>query len=459
MNLDFEIQDENFIQTLIDNKKLLGKQLAISLNSTIVGNVAQFTVAGTISEGDPVFLRGDEKIESGFGKIAQYNTSISPTLIQSISIASDKIAIVYEDLSNSNYLTAVIATLNSSSTQLTFGTPVVVVSQNPSRFSLAWTGTRLVIEYAYGTQGDCIIGSISGNTLTLGSPVTYYALATTYGTVAYDANKNKIIIFYSDNANSDAYRIGTVSGVTVSFDAAANLSIGAISTNYGPAIYSPADQRILVSLNSTQLISVQIITTTAIKGPVATTTGVSDFVISNNNIVGLNSSGGVRVYAINPSFNTITVSSETTTLTSGQLAANDDALFVIDGNSITTGTIGASNVITFNTAQSYRTLASSQEDFTLVGSVLITAFRSDQNNLGYFIMNPHIPYVPFRYVGLSTNDYTDGDLGTINFFSVNTHQTGLTPGLKYYIGSTVLTIDETEIQVGKSISSTSILIT
>ena len=467
MNDDFFIREESFIQTIQTNLTNLGRSLANSLNSNIVGNTAQFTTYGTINEGDPVFLRGDEKIESAFGKVDKYER-IRPQSPRIVAISSTKAILMYEDIANTNYLTAQVLELNSARNSFTFGTPVVIVSQNPSRQSLVYdsVSNRIIFEYSYSTTSQCVVGSISGTTLTLGTPVSYQTgVASNFGTVTFDSNANRVIVFYT-NVNDDRYRIGTVTAITntITFATEGNLSIGAI-TSLGPAEYSPSDARILLVYNSTQHSSIQInsVTGTATKGVASTGSVTTRLVANEDGLIGYASSTGeLRTYKINPTFNTTTVGPISTAFTGGNITydSTTGGIFLLNGASVNTATIGASDNITIGTAQSYYTLTSSNEDIIMLGSNIIITFEygAVSNALGYFIFNPSLPFVLFRYVGLSKASYSDSEIGSINFYSVNNNQSGLIPGNTYYLDQTDLTTEEKNIKIGRAISTTSIYI-
>jgi len=468
------MREASFAQEIINNIDKIGVALSGALDSTIVGNVTQFTVSGTINSGDPVFLQGDEKIQSAYGKIVQYDDTIEPLLTQALPYLTDKIILLYEDNLNSNNLTAVVAQLNSAKTALTFGTPIVVLAANPDRFSMVvdTVADRIIFEYAQSPNTLLRVGSVSGTTITLGTAVTSYAggSASTYGAVGFDAGANRVIHLFTEGT-ADRYRVGTtVAGSnSITLGTQGNLGIGAL-TGIGSVIYDPSSQRIVYGFNTTggdsdSIQSVQITAETNIATSGATVAGGRQkmtYDSGNERVITIDLSDNLRTVDINPTFNTITLGAATNAaITSPEIVFDPltSAIFVLDGSDINTATVGASQVITMSSEQVYQTVATTAQTLVATSSVLINTFTSAEGGLGYFIMRPHTPFVPFRFLGFSTATYTDGETGSINYFGINDKQTGLIPGLVYYIGGTVLTTAVLATKAGTAVSSTKILFT
>ena len=70
-------------------------------------------------------------------------------------------------------------------------------------------------------KGKAVVGTVSGTSISFGSPVTYESGgAASYNHVAYDSNAQKLLIIYSDFANSSKGTaiVGTVSGTLLVLD-------------------------------------------------------------------------------------------------------------------------------------------------------------------------------------------------------------------------------------------------
>jgi len=154
---------------------------------------------------------------------------------QYISTAFDsnagKVVIAFRDVGNSNYGKAIIGTI--SGTSLSFGNPVTFESASTAWTSIAFDSNSNKIVIAYmddGTsdKGTAIVGTVSGTTISFGSPVIYSG--STEGnnnSISFDSNANKLVIAYQDNINGTGkFVVGTVSGTSISFGAAVDITGG-----------------------------------------------------------------------------------------------------------------------------------------------------------------------------------------------------------------------------------------
>ncbi len=136
---------------------------------------ADFVAQGTLASGVTVGLRSDGKVEAIAGvtqvlgtKAAVASTTLGYYNETAFDSVNNKIVLIYSDGNNSYYPYVVIGTVSTNT--ISFGTPVVVQSS---------TG--------YNT---CI---------------------------AYDANAQKIVVVYGNTSNYINSAVGTVSGTSISF--------------------------------------------------------------------------------------------------------------------------------------------------------------------------------------------------------------------------------------------------
>ena len=146
------------------------------------------------------------------------NTSIIASVYDS---NANKTAIFYKDQGNSNYGTAIIGTV--SGTSISYGSPVVFYAATANYIDAAFdsNSNKIVVVYnVSGTNhGAAIVGTVSGTSISFGSPVVYNAATTAYTSVVFDSSNNKIVICYQDGGNSNhgTAIVGTVSGTSISF--------------------------------------------------------------------------------------------------------------------------------------------------------------------------------------------------------------------------------------------------
>ena len=132
----------------------------------------------------------------------------------SIAALSDTKAIVaYRDYGNSSYGTACV--LSISGTTITAGTPVVFESANSAYISVAaLSDTKAIVAYRdYGNSsyGTACVLSISGTVITAGTPVVFESANSAYISVAA-LSDTKAIVAYQDYGNS-SYGTACVLGI------------------------------------------------------------------------------------------------------------------------------------------------------------------------------------------------------------------------------------------------------
>ena len=156
-----------------------------------------------------------------FGAIATFESASIDKTAMAFSTVSGKIAIVYTDQGNSNSATAVVGTV--SGTSISFGTPVVITSLTSSFYAVAYDSSneKIVVACNVGgtPQGTAFVGTISGTSISFGSPVVYEAGTSNYNSVIFNQDAGKVVVSYTDVANSSygTFSVGTVSGDTISF--------------------------------------------------------------------------------------------------------------------------------------------------------------------------------------------------------------------------------------------------
>jgi hypothetical protein len=161
------------------------------------------------------------------GTAVTFETGVTLNIRSAYDANAGKVVIAYQDSGNSDYGTAVVGTVDPSNNSISFGTPVVFESAYTSQYdTIACTydanAQKVLISYldaGNSKYGTAIVGTVSGTSISFGSAVVFESAETTHINSAYDDNAQKILIVYRDNGNSD-YGTGivaTISGTSVSF--------------------------------------------------------------------------------------------------------------------------------------------------------------------------------------------------------------------------------------------------
>mgnify|MGYP003663479720 CR=1 FL=1 len=135
---------------------------------------------------------------------------------------NNRVVVAYSD--NNSTGKAAVGTV--SGTTITWGTPVQFSSHNSPHIAISYdtNAQKIVIGYKdnvsspYG--GQAVVGTVSGTSISFGSPVQFAALDMTSLTMTYDANAQKTVFAYLGQSNYTQAIVGTVSGTSISFGTA-----------------------------------------------------------------------------------------------------------------------------------------------------------------------------------------------------------------------------------------------
>ena len=130
--------------------------------------------------------------------------------------ANNKIVFAYKDTANSNYGTAIVGTV--SGTSISFGTAVVFESASITFPHIAFdsSNNKVVtscIDGGNSSKGTTSVGTVSGTSISFGTPVVFGPANTQQPTSTYDSTNKKVIFAYRDASNSD-YGTAVNFGVT-----------------------------------------------------------------------------------------------------------------------------------------------------------------------------------------------------------------------------------------------------
>ena len=198
------------------------------------GTACVLSISGTtVTAGTPVVF---ESATTSYTSVAMLDSS--------------KAVVTYQDGGNSNYGTACV--LSISGTTVTAGTPVVFESATTDYTSVAMLGSsKAVVTYQDGgnsNYGTACVLSISGTTVTAGTPVVFESAAAYVTSVAM-LDSSKAVVTYKDGGNSSygTACVLSISGTTVTagtpvvFEAAASSYISVTALDSSKAVVTYRD--------------------------------------------------------------------------------------------------------------------------------------------------------------------------------------------------------------------------
>ena len=183
-----------------------------------------------------------------FGTPTQLENSRNSELAITYDANAQKVVVAYKDLENSNYGTAVVGTV--SGTSISFGTPAVFNTGTSNDNSIAYDANaqKVVISYVDGgnsSYGTAIVGTVSGTSISFGSAVVFESGGTvSYNSIVYDPTAKRLVNFYRGGSVGKV-AVGNVSGTSISFDTPSQFESGA--ANHNSAVYDSNTQKVVVA--------------------------------------------------------------------------------------------------------------------------------------------------------------------------------------------------------------------
>ena len=418
---------------------------------------------------------------------------------------ANKFVVVYHDGGNGSYGTAIVGTV--SGTSISFGSEYVFNNTgNTSYTSIAFdpsTANKFVVVYvdiSNSSYGTAIAGTISGTSISFGTEVVFNSAQSIYSSVAFDPNTaNKFVVAYQDagNANYGAAIVGTVSGTTISFGSEVVFNTGAIY--YTSVAFDPntAGKFVLAYTDSgnlkygTSVVGTVSGTSISFGSEVVFNSGMTwDIVTSfDSNTAGKfvvayrdgssSHSGRVVVGTISgtsTSFGTeVVFNSGISSYVSIAFDPNTAGKFIVayeDGGNANYGTVIIGTVS--GTSASFGSevvFNSGQSDYTSIAfdpntsGKFAVAYRDTGNSsygtaiLGQLAVNT-ANLTSTNFVGITTESISDTATGSITLQGgVSTNQSSLTVGSNYYVqpdGTLATTAGTPSVVAGQAISSTSL---
>jgi len=216
---------------------------AANLTNLPAGGAEDFIASGTLPNGKPVILKANGQVEV----VSETSTPVSQSIPAGSAVTfnagttihtataydpntAGRFIVAYQNASN-NYGQASVGTVSGNS--ISFGTAVSFNSGNTTFVGIAFdpdSANKFVIMYSNGAgsnTGKAVVGTVSGTTMSLGTAVVFNNAETTEVSISLNS-ENKYILCYRDYGNSQRGMaiVGTVSGTSISFGSEATITAG-----------------------------------------------------------------------------------------------------------------------------------------------------------------------------------------------------------------------------------------
>ena len=466
-----------------------------------------FTASGALANGDLIAVNSDGTVSTisggsaseSVGTAVVFNSSATSETSVAYHANAQKVVAAYKDGSPGK---ACVGTV--SGTSITWDTGNEVTFETGAAGVIRTTydanAQRVVIAYKDGgdsDKGKVVVGSISGTTLTFGSPTTFNSATTEGISITYDENAQKVVIAYMDGGNSNygTAIVGTVSGTSISFGSETVFERANMGNT--TATYDANAQKVVIayedygnSLYGTVVVGTVSGTSISFGTPVVFNSARAEkasiiYDSSEQKVViaypnNGNSEHGTAIVGTvsgtSISFGTAVVfeSAETVRI-SASYDANAESVIIAyqdRGNSnhgtVISGAVSGTS-ISFNTAvvfESATTNAISTAYDANAQKIVIT--YSDEGNstegtsVAYQAAFNSTNLTATNYIGISDAAYSDGATATIQIAgSVDDAQSSLTAGQAYYVqtdGTLSTSAGSPSVFAGTAVSATKIIV-
>jgi len=455
------------------------------------GGTHTFTADGAISAGDVVVLNSDGTVST----VTQTTTSASDGSSNAIGGSiynywstacydanSGNVVGAYQD--NGSRVYCAVGTVGTGNT-VTWGTQLQVDTSSGTPSLVSIGGGKVVLTYSKSNQGYARVGTVSGTGISFGSAYQFTSYAgNSRCPVAYDVNADKIVIL--GNIVSSPFGkqciVGSISGTTLSFGSAVLINSRSLE-NCDQITYDPVSQKIAIVAQSSN---------SAVSSYVGTVSGTS-ITLGSANSFNPGAGGSLRNGALlyDPTSQKILYSysddnnSNYATTKVGSISGTTLSF----GSGVVWRSASSSNItsVEFTNAGKVAFFAGGYYIGGTVGSTSVT-FDSTLNYVGNTVSYPGLAYVPAKnkvvanganglfhgvevfnieysstdnetWIGISTEAISDTATGAITVFTgVNEQQTGLTTGSKYYVAGDGSLATSGSVPIGRALSATKLLI-
>ena len=463
---------------------------------------------GTIADGSAVIVNANGTVSTvsqtttseSLGSEVQFNAQNSVYTTACFDSAAGKCVVFYRDSGASNAGKYIVGTISGQS--ITYGSEDFFASASRTQWNSAVfepVAGKVVIAYQDqdgSFYGKVRVGTLSGTSITWGTPVTFNSNETTYIEAVYHTGEGKIVVAYKNSSNYARAIAGTVSGNSITFGT--GVDVDTSGGDYMSAVYHTAAQKVVTAFKATASIAGCRVLT--LSGTTITVGARQSFITTGQaNQIGIayDTTSETVVIAFRDEANTTygsivagSVSGDTITygsfltFQSGSVdwlgirgfASGGGVILAYDNNSVSPSTVPVKyftisgttitlvSTVTFYSggisgARSYGLAEDTANDKMLLAINVDAIGRSKVYNPTFNTTN----LTSENFVGFMDGAALDGTNGEIlSSCSIARNQTSLTAGQKYFVsptdGSLSTSAGSPSVTAGTAISSTEIIV-
>lgn len=475
--------------------------------AVVFQTAGSIATGGTIADGSAVIVNANGTVSTvsqtttseSLGSEVQFNGQNSVYTTACFDSAAGKCVVFYRDSGASNAGKYIVGTISGQS--ITYGSEDFFASASRTQYNSAVfepVAGKVVIAYQDqdgSFYGKVRVGTLSGTSITWGTPVTFNSNETTYIEAVYHTGEGKIVVAYKNSSNYARAIAGTVSGNSITFGT--GVDVDTSGGDYMTAVYHTAAQKVVTAFRATTSIGCCRVLT--LSGTTITVGARQSFITSgqaNQGAIAYDTTSETVVIAFRDEANTTygsivagSVSGDTITygslltFQSGSIdwlgirgfASGGGVILAYDNNSssptnvpvkyftISGTTITLVSTVTFYSGGGVGNRSYGFAEDTANDKMLL-AFNADGIGRSK-VYNPTFSTTNLtteNFVGFMDGAALDGTNGEIlSSCSIARNQTSLTAGQTYFVtpaGALSLTAGSPSVTAGTAISSTELIV-
>jgi hypothetical protein len=209
--------------------------------------------SGTLANGQTVILQTDGTVagvgttSESLGSIVSFDTGNTRRHNAVFDPDTNQVALAYA-LGDPGYV--VMGSISENT--VTYGTPAEFNSGNTQHIGVTYDTTNNKVIVAFQDSGDsnkgkAIVGTVTGTAVTFGSEQQFESGNTQLTSVVFDDSNDKIVITYQDSGNSSYGKsiVGTVSGTSISFGS--EVTWNSASTSYITSTFDSTNKKVVIA--------------------------------------------------------------------------------------------------------------------------------------------------------------------------------------------------------------------
>jgi len=191
-----------------------------------------------------------------WGSARQFDSNPCQDMAMAYNPDNQNVMLVYRDPGTSNYGKALTCT-QSGTTITTSSNQYVYNSGYTRRQSVVYdtSANKFLISYqdlSNGDKGTSVVATASGSgtsaSFSFGSETVFANYFSTFVSSAFDSNANKCVVFYEENSTGRGYvAVGTVSGTSVTFGTPVQITADGTSLSYSSAVFDSNSNTVVCS--------------------------------------------------------------------------------------------------------------------------------------------------------------------------------------------------------------------